>query len=262
MKLKTSSIIIPVIIFLATATLFPTRFQEEDARAKARGVIQAAIEAMGGEAYLNVKNSVSTGRYFGFRKDRKSFARYQDWTVYEPVKSRTQFGKGNNRFVQIYNLDLKQGWTIEGKEYVEEIKEDLVEEFYTRTVKRDMDYIFKKRLDEEGMSFFYYSPDEVSGTGNFEAVEILDEENYSIVVFFDVETHLPGKIESTVTNKMGVRQKSERELANWHRIQGLNVPLRSDYYLDGEVVAQYFIEEIQFNQVIPEEYFLEPVIDD
>jgi len=234
---------------------------EDETEKKARQVVQAAIEAMGGEAYLKVRNSASAGRYFGFRKGRKSFARYRDWTVYDPVKSRTEFGKGGNRFVQIYNLELKRGWTIEGEDFVEEIKPEQVEEFYNRTVRRDMDYIFKKRLDEEGMSLFYYGPNEVSGTGEFEAVELLDAGNYSIVVFFDVDNHLPGKVESYVTNKMGVRQKSERELANWHMIQGINVPMRSDYYLDGELTAQYFIEEIQFNQSIPEEYFLEPVVE-
>jgi hypothetical protein len=252
-----------LVLFFASVNFLSAQVNDEDeGESKARAVIQKAIEAMGGDAYLNVNNYHQSGRYFGFRKGRKSFARYQDWTVYEPIKSRTQFGKGDSQYVQIYNLELKQGWTLEGKDIVEEIKPELIEDFYTNTVKRDMDYILKKRLNEEGMSFFYYSPDEVAGGGNFEAVEILDETNYSIVVFFDLDTHLPAKVENYSTDDVGVRHKRERELANWHVIQNVNVPLRSDYYTDGELSAQWFIEEIQFNLQMPADFFLEPQIDE
>ena len=243
-------------IFLSAGTLAFS--EDDDSEKKAREVIKAAIDAMGGDAYLQIENSHAIGRYFGFRKGRKSFARYQDWTVYEPIKSRTEFAKGE--FVMIYNLELNKGWSVEGKEFVEEIKEEDIKDFHESSVKRDMDYIFKKRLNEDGMSLFYYSPNEVAGGGDFEAVEILDETNYSIVVFFDLNTHLPAKVEHHSTDKVGVRHKNERELANWHNIQGVNVPLRSDYYVDGELSRQYFIEEISFNLAIPDEYFTKPVV--
>ena len=49
-------------------------------------------------------------------------SKYKDFTVYDPIKSRTEFNKGD--YVTIYNLELNQGWTMEGKENVEEIKKD------------------------------------------------------------------------------------------------------------------------------------------
>ena len=85
--------------------------------AKAREVIAAAIEAMGGKNYLEVKNYHKVGRRFIFdNKGRRGFAPFQDWTVFEPIKWRFQLGKDKRRQVQIYNLEIGKGWILEGKE--------------------------------------------------------------------------------------------------------------------------------------------------
>ena len=229
---------------------------------KARQVLNAAIEAMGGEKYLSVQNSVSSGRYFVFRKGRKAFTRFQDWTVYQPpVKSRFQLGKGKRASVWIYNLSLDKGWKLEGEDSVEDATEEEVKDF-KRVVKKDMDYILRHRLDEEGVSLFYYGPDEVAGDGNTEAVEVLDAANDSVVLFFNRDTHLPSKVETHFNDKLGFRHKEEVEFYNWHWIDGVYTPLRIDVFVDEEVSQQRFLEEQAFNQPIPKEYFLEPVIKD
>jgi hypothetical protein len=61
---------------------------------------------------------------------------------------------------------------------------------------------------------------------------------------------------------MGVRRKQEREFSNWHVIQGINIALRLDTYVDGEMSTQQFWEEVAFNAPIPEDYFLEPQVED
>ncbi len=227
---------------------------------KAREAVNRSIEAMGGDAFRNVRNSQSIGRYFIFSKGKKGFARYHDWTVYDPVKSRFQLGKGDNQEVGIYNLELGKAWKLEGENEVKELKEKDIKNF-KKAVNREWSLLLKKRIDEEGMSLFYYGADDVAGEGRWEAVEFLDPTNASSVVFFDLETRLPQKIESEVTDrKSGVRFKQEVELSNWHTIDGVYTPLRSDTYHDGEMAQQTYIEEIHFNVQIPPEYFLRPAV--
>jgi hypothetical protein len=233
---------------------------EESAESKAREVIEAAIDAMGGDEYRNVNSTHSYGRYFQFMKGQKSFAQYNDWTVFKPVKWRFQQGKGKNQYVMIYNLEKEKGWTLEGRETVEEIPEDSIERF-RRSVKEDLDMILRYRLDEEGMNLFYYGPNDIAGQGKHEAVEFLDMTNKSVVVFFDRQSHLPAKVETHSTDQVGVRHKEELELSNWHDIQGVKTALRFDFYVDGEVSWQRFLEGITFDPEIPPEYFLEPVIE-
>jgi len=80
------------------------------AKKKPREVIAAAIEAMGGKNWVDIKNSHSSGEYFTFdREGRKGYAHYQDWTVLNPVKWRFQLGEGKRQSVEIYNLELGKG---------------------------------------------------------------------------------------------------------------------------------------------------------
>ncbi|MCZ6877310.1 MAG: hypothetical protein O7G29_04135 [Acidobacteria bacterium] len=225
---------------------------------RATEVVAAAVEAMGGRNYLEVKNYHKVGRYFIFdQRGRSSFTSFSDWTVFEPIKWRFQLGEDKRQQVQIYNLEIGKGWILEGKNSVEEIPEEEVREFEVE-VQRDIDILLRKGVDEEGMNLFYYGPEEIAGSGEYEAVEFLDATNYSVVIFFDLQSHLPSKMETYVTNKAGVRQKHETEFANWHTIQGVHTPLRSDHYIDGEMSKQIFIAEVSYNDAIPLAYFLEP----
>ena len=234
--------------------------EKDSGEKKARVAVERAIEAMGGDAFRNVQNSQTTGRYFVFVRGRKGFSRYQDWTVYDPLKSRFQVGKGDNRDIDIYNLELGKAWRQEGDYEVKEIREKDIKE-WKKAVNREWTYLIKKRINEEGMSLFYYGPDDVAGEGKWEAVEFLDPTNASTVIFFNLDTHLPEKVESEITSpKSGMRFKQEVELSNWHTIGGVYTPLRTDVYHDGNMAQQLHVEELNYNVQIPESHFLRPVV--
>ena len=227
---------------------------------KAKEVIQAAIEAMGGQRYLQVQSKYAEGRYFPFdkRERRRGFVRFLYWTVYEPIKSRFQLGKDEkSRTVEIHNMEINKGWVLEGEDSVEEIPEEDLRK-WRKSVQRDIHLLLRNRVDEEGMNLFYYGPDDVVGTGEHEAVEFVDASNDAIVVFFDLQSQLPSKMEFHTTNRMGVRLKSEIEFHNWHTIQGVHTPLRHDHFLEGKRSLQLFLEEVSYNIRIPAERFLEP----
>lgn len=240
---------------------WPARAQEANTgQAKAAEVIQAAIQALGGERYLSVKNYHSHGRYFAFTKDGKLFDRFWDWTVYDPIKSRFQLGEGKRQEVEIYNLELGKAWKLEGRYKVEEIGEEEIRRF-EKLVSRNIDILLKKRWKEEGMHLYYYGPDDISGTGGHEAVDLLDSTNLSVVVYFDLQSHLPTRMETQITDGFGIRHKQETEFLNWHTIQGVHTPLRIDYFLDGQISQQFFLEGISYDAAIPPDYFLEPKVE-
>ena len=244
------------VVLLATL-LSVTGLMAQQRHPKAVETIQNAIEAMGGTRYLEVKNSHSSGNYFIFNKGRQGFTRFQDWTEYDPVKSRFQLGEGKKQQVDIHNLALRKGWTLEGENEVSDMPEEQIQRF-AKSIQRNLNVLLRNRLEEEGMGLYYYAPDEVAGSGEFEAVEFLDATNNSVVVFFDLTSHLPTKLETQVPNQLGIRRKRETEFSTWHDIQGVLTPLRTDYLTEGERTAQIFIREISYNVAIPQTFFLEP----
>lgn len=226
---------------------------------KALKVIDSAVQVLGGDAFLKVKTIRSSGRYFRFDKYGRSsgLIRFHDWTVLEPVKWRFQLGEGNRQFLQVYNLELMKGWTLEGKEKIKEIPEKGVHDF-AKSARGDVELLLRGGKDREGMSIFYYGPDDIEGSGEWEAVEFLDATNNSVVIYFDRDSHLPVKSESHFIGKLGLRHKQETEFYNWHEIQGVNTALRLDGFVDGKKSDQRFIEELAYNESFPPEYFQEP----
>jgi hypothetical protein len=258
MLLKQRIVFSGLLVVLA-ALLCPSFAQANGAKAKE--AIARAIEAMGGERYTGVQNVQTNGRYFVFQKARtRGFAPYRDWTVFSPVKWRFELGPLKRYDVTVYNLELGQGWKYDGRETIEPASQEELDDF-KRAAKLDLDVLLRQRIDEEGMSLFYYGPNDIAGTGEFEAVEFLDSKNDSAVVFFELRSRLPSKVETQFTDKFGIRRKQEVEYFNWHLIDGVRFPLRVDVSVDNQLSQQRHIEKVSFNQSLPEAFFLEPKIE-
>lgn len=263
-SLASRSCALAVWLFCVGILFFPFLQAEqngESGETKARNVIQAAIAALGGDKYLSIKNVHHSGRYFVFgKRGLRGFVRYWDWTTYQPIKSRFQMGEGKRQEVEIYNLELRKAWKLEGKNTVEEKTEEDIKR-WEKSVRKDVNVLLKTRLNEEGLSLFYYGPKDISGSGNYEAVEFLDAMNNSVVVYFGLDNHLPMRVEYESRDRLGILQKREQEFINWHTIAGVQTPLRSDSYTDGKLSGQVHLEEISYNVDIPSQYFLEPQVE-
>ena len=231
----------------------------KDPRERAQQVLTQAIEAMGGDRYLGVKTEHVKGRDFLFARDRRSgLIPFQQWTHYQdPIRYRSQTYKGKRQTLQVYNLELDKGWIQEGFHTIEEMPKEQLERFKL-IVKRDFHYLLRNRLDEEGLSFFYYGPDDIAGSGELEAVEVIDKTNDAVTIYFDIESHLPVHMETQTRDKMGIRHELRTEFFNWHEQDGVLTPLSFHSFEDGEKSGERFFEELAYNTQFPPEYFLEP----
>ena len=254
---------LPLLSVLLVASWTPLPKSEagelQDARERALQVLSSAIEAMGGDRYLGVKTEYVAGRDFFFARDRSSgLIPFQQWTHYQdPVRHRYQTRKGKRQTLDVYNLELDKGWIQEGFHTIEEMPKEQLERFKL-TVKRDLHYLLRNRLDEEGMSFFYYGPNDIAGSGELEAVEVIDRTNDAVTMYFDIETHLPVHTENQFTDKMGLRHEMRTEFFNWHEQDGVLTALSFHAFVDGDKSGERFFEELTYNTQFPPEYFLEP----
>ncbi len=230
----------------------------------AREVIAKAIQTLGGDAYLRAKTQSSNGNWFAFDRHgrRSGLVKYWEDIHFDPLKWRFQRGKGGRQVVQVYNLEVNKGWRKEGKSYVEELPEDRVESF-RKSARHDLNILLKVRANEEGNRLFYYGPDDITGDGSFEAIEFLDEANDSTIVYFKrYKDYLPARVEYTVTDAEGNRHKTEEEFYNWHKMDGVLVPMRIDISRNGQVIEQRHAYTVTVNQPIPSSRFLKPPVKD
>src|SRR5688572_6647093 len=80
----------------------------------AQKLTSAMIEALGGQAFLDVKEIQTNGRFFSFRRGEVSGAQiYADFVKF-PDMERTEFGKEKEKTIKINKGD--EGWLVSGKD--------------------------------------------------------------------------------------------------------------------------------------------------
>ncbi|MGH9702021.1 MAG: hypothetical protein ACRD4K_01495, partial [Candidatus Acidiferrales bacterium] len=125
--------------------------------AKAKQLLQETIQAMGGDAYLGVKDVTIAGRMgqFGHSGDLTGYVAFWDYNKL-PDKDLTEYG-GKRNIVESYNGD--HGWTMD-RGGVSDAPESSIEQ-HKEDLKTDLDMILRFRIKEPGMNFRYGGPDVV-----------------------------------------------------------------------------------------------------
>ncbi|MEW5975151.1 MAG: hypothetical protein AB1898_05015 [Acidobacteriota bacterium] len=202
-------------------------YLQESAR-KARELLQKATQAMGGEAFMSLKDITTNGRYYQFRKDE-----LQGGSVFEtfrkpPHKSRTDFGK-KKEIIHINDGD--KGWKIEYKQVKEQTPEEI--ESFKASRKHSLDYILRFRLDEPELKLRYLGQSRLN-LEEIEGVELIDKDNDRVKVFISATSFLPAKMEYT-SPAFGKRGPTEDEefFYNYHDIQGVQVPFSMVRFSNG-----------------------------
>jgi hypothetical protein len=218
-----------------------------------------AIDAMGGEKFLKVDDIVTEGNYFLFDRDGNSsgLIKYNDYTKL-PDKSRNELGnKKKERDIVVFNLEKNEGWILEGQKETRDATPDEMKDF-RNTVKHSFDLIFRTRYKDPANKLFYLGAGDGSDVSR-ELVKLLDPENDEVTIYFDRLTKLPAKFEYRGLDKRGVQLRTVQEFSQWHVIQGIKTPLRTDTFVNGRKASQLFVVKINYNNSLTDDFFGKPM---
>jgi len=226
---------------------------------KIKKLFEDAIAAMGGQAYLDVKDMVTDGNYFLFDRDGNSsgLIKYNDWTKL-PNKSRNELGnKKKLKDVTVFNLDRNEGWILEGQKETRDATPEEMKSF-RNAVKHALDNIMRTRWKDPANKLFYLGPGEGRDL-QLDQVQLLDPENDTVTIFFHRIKRLPAKIEYKDVSARGVQVRHVEEYDQWHTIQGIYTPMRIDHFANGRKASQLFVNTITYNTSIPDATFTKPI---
>ena len=158
----------------------------EQSAEKAKQLLQQAIGALGGAAYLKLHDVTCTGEFsnFGHSGELNGFVKFIDYEI-PPDKDRFENAKKGN-IITVYNGD--KGWTLDRGGVSEAPATDVAEQ--TAGQKTDLDNVLRHRINEPGMVFRYGGPDTVDRL-QVDWVEMVDSENRTIRIAISRTTHLP-----------------------------------------------------------------------
>lgn len=223
---------------------------QENAR-KAKALIDQAIQALGGNAYLNIQDISQEGRTYSFHLGQPNSVGTIFWRFYKfPDKDRIEITKKRD-IVAVFNGD--QGYEITYKGTRKQDAKDVSD--YVRRRHYSLDWVLRKWLKEPGVALFYEGP-AVAGEKPVEQVTVMNASNEGVTLYFDSNTHLPVKKTFSWRDPTDKQRNVEDEVYdNYRLIQGIEAPFSVTRYYNGDMENQRFLTSVSFNQNLSDSLF-------
>ena len=213
--------------------------------------IDQMITALGGPAFLDVKDIHTTGRFFAFtRGDLSSSDIFSDYIKF-PDMERTEFGTVSKRSVQINRG--KEGWKIVGKREPEPMAVAEGEDFI-KGFKTSLDYVLRFILKERQTTIQNVGG-EIIDFKRVDVVEVRDPEKNRITFYIDRDTHLPVKMQVRRTDESKIH---EEQYSNWHKFQGVMTPMYVSRLTDGVKNMEIHLDTAAYNSGLSDNLFTPP----
>ena len=241
---------------LVRAAQNPDEMLPAESAAKAQGVLAQAVNALGGSAYLTVKNSNCEGRYAQFEHsgDLGGFLRVH---LYKgmPDKYRVEYDS-KATIVDLYVGN--EGWSLD-KGGVSALPADAVEDYHER-LETDVDTILRYRLKDPALTFRYAGIDVVD-LMQVEWVEMVDHQGHTIRIAFN-QKRLPVRT-VVIERDPQYHQLVQRSTtyASYHLIDGIQTPFQVVRFRGDQQTAQFFFGSCQYNTALPPDFFARASLD-
>jgi len=249
--------LLPIVLFAALAvgqTAAPSAQAipvDQQNAAKARVLIDSAILALGGQAYLDVRNISQEGRTYSFHLGTPNSVGVLFWRFYEyPDRERVEVTKQRD-VAYVYNGDAGFEVTYKGAKSME--AKDLND--FLRRRAHSLDWVLRKWINEPGVAYFYEGTT-VAAQKPAEQVTILNTRNEGVTLYFDINTHLPIKKTFSWRDPADKQRNVEDEVwDNYRPVQGIMTPFSVSRYYNGDMSNQRFLNSVTYNQPLKEAMF-------
>jgi hypothetical protein len=219
---------------------------------KAKAVLDAAIKALGGDAYLNWKTMTLEGRSYSFHHGEANSVGTIFWRFREfPDKDRVELTKKRD-VIDLFVGDSGYEITYKGVRNMEH-KDEL--DPYLRRRHYSVDIVLRQWLTQPGVAFFYEGQN-VAAQKETDQVTVMNAKNEAVTLNIDINTHLPVKKSYSWRDPLDKERNVEEEIFDDYRpIQGIMTPFNVTRVFNGEMAAQTFLTDVKYNQNLSEALF-------
>jgi len=223
---------------------------QENAR-KARALLDQAVQALGGQAFLTIHDMEQEGRTYSFHHGRPTSNGVVFWRFVEyPGKERIEVTKERD-VAYVYTGDKGYEVTYKGPHAID--KKEL--EDYLRRRRFSLETLLRSWITDPGVALFY-DGNALAGNLPAQQITLIDAKNEAVSLFFDVETHLPIKKSYTWRDPVDREKNVEEEIFdNYRLVQGVMTPYGFTRYFNGDMQTQRFVNAVHYNQGLNEAMF-------
>lgn len=255
-----------MVLWMAVSCAWRPAGAAETAQDRGKRVVQEALAALGGDAFLKMEDRVESGRAYSFYRGElaglsvaKIYTRYitppttpKPGQVY--LREREAFGKDEADYV----LFTEEGaWEVTFRG-AEPLADQRIANFRDST-RRNIFYILHDRLKEPGLSFYSQGTDRWENRP-VEIVEITDADDVTVTVYFDAFNRLPVKQTYRRKNPEYKDFDTETTLFAKYRDIGGGVKWPFDIRRDrnGDKIFEMYSESVEINKDLTDNLFTLP----
>jgi hypothetical protein len=247
---------LPVFILLLAASAIaqspaPGAAPESANSRKARAVLQQTIDALGGQAYLNIQDMQQEGRAYNFYNGKPNSLGTEFWRFWKfPDKERIELTKKRD-VVYIYNGN--KGYELSYKGTAAAEPEGLRD--YIRRRNHSLEYVLRVWLPDPKTALFYDGT-AIAEQKHCDSVTLLNAKDDSVTIFIDSYTHLPVKKTFEWRDPADRLKNEEGEIFDNYRMeQGVLTPHTLLRTRNGDTTNQRFITTVKYNLGLPDSLF-------
>ncbi|MBZ5655527.1 MAG: hypothetical protein LAO56_09645 [Acidobacteriia bacterium] len=242
---------------------------DSDNARKARALLDQAIQALGGQAYLSYQNKAEQGRYYPLYHGRTNSAGIAyNYYIQYPDKDRFEVIhlQAYHLFIfDVNNVQLKdksdivvihnglKGYETTYKGTAAQDPEDLAN--YLRRRQHSLEWVFRKWCNDHGVALFSDGVAVVDAKAT-DQVSLLNSQNDAVTVYLDQNTHLPVKTSYSWRDPTDKQKNVEEEIYDLYKpVDGIMSPHSVTRNFNGEMSMQRFINTVHYNLQLPESTF-------
>jgi hypothetical protein len=237
---------------LATTPQSPAADPEAQKNAaQARAALDAMVQALGGELWLNINNMERHGHIAAFYQGNPDpgtteFFEFHEWPDHDRIEYTS-----HRDVVQFYIG--RQAWevTYRGKKPLDK---DIAED-YLRRRDHSIETAVKVWMKDPNTILLYEGQHMVERHLG-EQVTLISPQNEAITILMDTQTHLP--LARTFQWRDPIyhdKNTDTEEYDDYHTIQGFPTPFTVTRLKNGDPVRQYFVDRVKFNENLPADFW-------
>ncbi len=222
--------------------------QDANAR-KAKALLNQMIQALGGQAWLNIRDMREQGRTWSIYHDQPT-GTAEFWLFWKyPDKERVELTKKRD-WIIINNGDQGYEITFRGTA----LEDAKVLQDYLRRRKYSLPWVLRQWLNQPGVALFY-DGQVVAAQKPAEQVTIMNAQNEAVTIDMDYDSHLPLKKSFVWRDADRYRNEEVEIYGNYKTIQGITTPLSITRYHNGDMTNQRFVSDVAYNTNLPDSLF-------
>jgi hypothetical protein len=241
----------PVLFMLLLVALPVSTQTSDDIGAKnakqARVVLDAMVQALGGDAWLNMKNQERQGQVAAFFHGKPSggtteYFEFHQW----PDHDRIEYTKHRD-VVQFYVGRTGEEVTFKGKA---PLPQEQVDDWLRRR-DHSIETAIKVWL-KDPQTILLYEGQHLAERHLADQVTLISSSNEAITILTDTQTHLPLRRTFEWRDPLYKDKNLDaEEYDDYHVMEGFPTPFTITRFKNDDQIRQYFIVHVKYNEDLP-----------